>query len=133
MNQQRLAVFLLSVLTVPATFGAEEATDKEQAQAMLADNGKAGDVLSPADSRHHVVEISEFRFSPTELTVRIGDTVEFINRDVVPHTVTELEKNWDSGFLGAEQSWTLKINQQTAAEYFCAYHPSMRGSLKIVR
>jgi plastocyanin len=35
------------------------------------------------------VDLVDFQFDPTELTVSVGDTVTFVNGDSAPHTVTE--------------------------------------------
>ena len=48
----------------------------------------------PADPvpQRHVVEIRGMAFHPEVLEVRRGDTVVWINRDIVPHTATATRK-----------------------------------------
>ena len=43
------------------------------------------------------VIIREMRYEPVELTVAVGDTVEWVNRDLVPHTATAQSREWDPG------------------------------------
>src|SRR5204862_476961 len=45
-------------------------------------------LLLAAASRTHTVEIRGMEFHPAELTVAVGDTIVWINRDIVPHTAT---------------------------------------------
>ena len=70
------------------------------------------------------------QFQPSELTVQKGDTVVFINNDMVEHDVAE-EKNktWSSSPLPAGKSYSLVVNQ--SADYYCTIHPVMKGKLLV--
>ena len=81
--------------------------------------------------RSHTVEIRGFAFLPATLEVAAGDTVLWINRDVVPHTATRDGRGWDSGSLGPEQAWQLVVASRESQPYYCAFHPSMRGMLVV--
>lgn len=86
---------------------------------------------SPAP-RTHTVEIRGFVYVPATLEVAAGDTVVWINRDAVPHTATSDGDTWDSGNVGAEQSWRLVIQGSPATQpYYCEYHPNMRGAVVV--
>lgn len=83
--------------------------------------------------RRHVVEMRGMGFQPRELEVRRGDTVVWINRDVVPHTATSIQKRgWSTGPLVEEQSGHYVPRRPGEDDYFCELHPVMRGKL-IVR
>ena len=77
----------------------------------------------------HKVDIKGMVFSPATLTVEVGDTVTFTNRDGVPHTGTATDKSFDTGFLSEGQSGTVDISKAGAFEYFCMVHPSMKGEI----
>lgn len=79
--------------------------------------------------RTHVVRISRSAFSPASLTVNSGDTIEWRNEDVVPHTATG--KAFDSGRLNAGQKWRFKARARGSLPYICTYHPSMRGTITV--
>lgn len=90
---------------------------------------------SPA-SRTHTVEIRGMAFHPAELAVAPGDTVVWINRDIVPHTATATgggRSRWDTGQLAQGQSGRVVARRVGKASYVCALHPSMRGTLIIER
>jgi plastocyanin len=74
------------------------------------------------------VEIIQMKFHPAELTLQKGDTVVWINRDIVPHDATE-EKGrlWTSGPLAPGNSWSLVVTQ--SADYYCSIHVVMKGKL----
>ncbi len=81
--------------------------------------------------RSHTVEIRGFAYLPATVEVAAGDTVLWINRDVVPHTATRDGRGWDSGSLGAEQAWRLVVASRGTQPYSCTFHPSMRGTLVV--
>jgi plastocyanin len=68
------------------------------------------------------------QFNPAELTVHKGDTVVFVNHDMVTHDVTEeASKAWTSSMLPANESWTMEATQ--SANYYCSLHPVMKGKI----
>ena len=79
----------------------------------------------------HVVEIRQLEFRPAELTVAAGDTVVWINRDIVPHTASALDAGWDSGELPENESWRWVAPDGGRYPYFCEYHPMMKGSISV--
>ena len=82
-------------------------------------------------AKRHVVEIKDFGFEPAELTVAAGDTVVWINRDLVPHTVTAEDEAWDSGSLGENASWQMIALAKGRHPYFCRFHPTMKSALVV--
>jgi plastocyanin len=79
--------------------------------------------------RHHVVEIQAFQFQPQRMVVLPGDTIEWINRDIVPHTVTANEGTWIAQTLKEGQSWKVIVENNGVYSYFCEFHPHMTGVL----
>lgn len=76
----------------------------------------------------HTVEISQMKFFPAEITVKKGDKIVFVNRDIVAHDVTEEEtKAWSSAPLQTEQTWMMVAEK--SANYFCSIHPVMKGRI----
>ena len=83
--------------------------------------------------RRHVVEIRGMAFHPEVLKVRRGDTVVWINRDIVPHTATATRKSgWDTGTLVQGESGQYVASHEGEDPYSCKLHPVMLGKL-IVR
>lgn len=90
--------------------------------------GYSGTNTSP---RNHVVEIRDFKFTPSALTIRQGDTIEWINRDIVPHTATGKSSGWDTQELITEQSGRITFSSAGTGKYICLFHPNMRGEITI--
>lgn len=87
---------------------------------------------APEGPAVRTVEIREMRFRPARLDVAPGDSVVWVNRDVVPHTATASNGAWDSGTLGRGERWTLVVEEGGSIEFVCRFHPTMRGRLDMV-
>jgi plastocyanin len=79
--------------------------------------------------RSHVVAIAGFEFAPSRITVAVGDTVTWVNQDIVPHTASAPAGGWDSGTIASKGRWTVVVREAGRVEYQCALHPSMKGTL----
>ncbi len=77
----------------------------------------------------HVVIIEGLRFEPPVLRVKRGDRVQWVNRDLVPHTVTAADKSFDSGQLAPAAAWKLDTREAGTYRYGCSLHPTMAGTL----
>lgn len=82
--------------------------------------------------RAHTVEIRGMAFHPAELTLTPGDTVVWINRDIVPHTATASgPQPWDTGNLLPGEQGRYVAQSVGVINYICAWHPTMRATLTI--
>jgi plastocyanin len=77
----------------------------------------------------HTVTLENVGFNPGELTVKRGDRVVWVNKDLFPHTVTADGKAFDSGDIPVEKSWTYRAAAPGRYTYTCSYHPGMKGTL----
>lgn len=81
----------------------------------------------------HVVPIQDFIYASTPIRPRIGDTVTWVNEDIVPHTVTAEDGDWDSGEIAPGGRWSMTLAADTAAAYYCVFHPQMKAALPPLR
>ncbi len=95
----------------------------------------AGGIISLATSaaaETHVVEMRGFEFFPAEVKAEIGDTIVWVNKDVVPHTATAGDGAWDSGLMEAGDEFSLAIEADTSVgDYLCTFHPNMVGVISL--
>ncbi|HRO69399.1 MAG TPA: cupredoxin domain-containing protein [Chitinophagaceae bacterium] len=76
--------------------------------------------------KSYTVEIAMMKFTPSTLSVHKGDTIIFVNNDMVTHDVTEQkEKAWRSSTLAAGNTWSMVA--MTSSDYYCSIHPVMTG------
>ena len=79
----------------------------------------------------HTVTIAGMRFSPAVVQARRGERIEWVNNDLVPHTVTARDGSFDSKTIAAGASWAWVPTRAGSAAYACAYHPDMTASVTI--
>lgn len=77
----------------------------------------------------YTVEIKAMQFVPENLTIHKGDTVIWVNKDMVAHDVTEEKKAWTSSALASEASWKKVITK--SEKYYCSIHVVMKGTLVV--
>jgi len=96
---------------------------------LIAQNAESAET-SFSVSRHHV-EISGFAFIPKQLEVKAGDTITWINKDIVPHNIIEsIDQKNISPELAAGEIYTFVVKKPMA--YQCGLHPSMKGKLLLM-
>jgi plastocyanin len=78
-----------------------------------------------------VIHLSNFSFKPASATVKVGDTVQFVNDDPYPHTVTAQDRSFDSGNLDQHASWSYTFTKAGTYTLACTYHPNMKGMLTV--
>lgn len=83
----------------------------------------------PALAASHTVAIEGFKFAPANLTVAVGDTITFVNKDSAPHTATARGGAFDTGRLGRGESATVTIGAAGSFDYICSFHPAMKGTV----
>lgn len=98
--------------------------------AVLVFAGAAAFAGSMPDPGHHRLDMRDLMFRPAELEVAPGDTVTWINRDIVPHTVTAANARWDSGEIPPGGTFTVVVKRDRTLDYICLYHPTMTGRLE---
>ena len=101
--------------------------------AVLAGSGGAARADSSGSSSPTVVQIKNFAYSPSPITIKTGETLEFRNDDPVPHTVTATDKNvpFDSGNMDQNAKWRYTFKEAGTYTYLCTYHTYMKGTVVV--
>lgn len=74
------------------------------------------------------VTLQLMKFNPAVLQVNKGDTVIWINKGMVAHTVKSYQDNkFYSDTLQPDKTWKLLVKD--SATYYCTIHPTMQGKL----
>jgi plastocyanin len=77
------------------------------------------------------VSIDNFTFSPQTLTVVVGASVTWLNRDDVPHSVVSNDKLFKSELLDTDEKYSFKFTKPGEYSYFCGIHPHMTGKIVV--
>ncbi len=75
------------------------------------------------------VVVDNLAFAPAEVQAKVGDTIRWRNKDSFVHSATA-----DGVFdvdLPVGRAGTTILRQAGAIEYFCRYHPNMKGRIGV--
>jgi plastocyanin len=78
----------------------------------------------------HTVTIDAARFSPAELTVSVGDSIVWVNKDILAHTATTKAAGFDSKVIQPGKSWRYTARRKGEFPYTCVFHP-MNGTVRV--
>src|SRR5918995_4605422 len=121
-DQTRVSVHLVE----PAGTAAAGAEPAPQATPVAADAG------ADAAAESLAVDIKDFAFNPPEMTVPVGGSITWTNSDSAPHTATGLDREaLQSGAIAPGASFTHTFDTAGTIEYFCEFHPNMKGSIVV--
>jgi len=85
---------------------------------------------APAHAETITVSIDNFTFTPTELKVKVGDTVTWTNHDDIPHALVSAGK-FRSKTMDTDDSFSFTFAAAGDYKYFCSLHPHMTGMIKV--
>jgi plastocyanin len=68
--------------------------------------------------------------SPAEASAKVGDTIEWVNKDIFAHTATAKNGDWDVT-LSPKTTGTLVLKKPGTVDYYCRFHPNMKATLVV--
>jgi plastocyanin len=86
---------------------------------------------APRRGRQHTVRIEGMVFQPKTIAIAAGDSVVWINKDLVPHAAASSGAGFDSKVLQFNESFARTFVSAGEFEYVCPFHPAMKGTLQV--
>lgn len=119
-----LAALMLAAFSGTGAFAADTITVPSEAAVPVAE--------VPADAI--VVNIEKMKYDQPELKVKTGDTVYWINKEVMPHNVAFKkgvvgDEPFKGEMLKKDQAYSITFNEAGSYEYHCTPHPFMRATV----
>ena len=87
------------------------------------------DGCEEAEPQVHFIDISGMAFSPSTLTISVGDTITWTNQDSAPHSATGDNGEFDSGTLSNGQTFSFTFTTTGTYTYHCAIHNGMTATI----
>ncbi|RVC77156.1 amicyanin [Mesorhizobium sp. M4A.F.Ca.ET.022.05.2.1] len=84
---------------------------------------------SPASAATITVTIDKLVFSPASVEAKVGDTVEWVNKDGLAHTAT-VKGGWEA-MIPPKSRGRMTLTEAGAVDYFCRFHPNMKGRVAV--
>jgi plastocyanin len=77
------------------------------------------------------VKIDNFSFGPQAITVPVGATVTWTNRDDIPHTSVSTEGVFKSKVMDTDEKFSYTFTKAGTYPYYCSIHPKMTGQVVV--
>jgi len=132
MNKNLLVVLIIvMVIIIGAIYFLQQPKNMEDNQPNM--NNDQSDQPSGSEANNSPktfdVTIVNFSFSPTEITIKAGDTVTWTNQESAPHTISG--NGFQSNTLSKGQSFSFTFDNKGVFDYICGIHPSMKGRITV--
>ena len=76
------------------------------------------------------ISMEDLVISPAEASAKVGDTIEWINKDIFAHTATARNGDWDVT-IPPKKTVSSVLKTAGTVEYYCRFHPNMKATLTI--
>ena len=83
-----------------------------------------------ADAATIQITMENLVISPADASAKVGDTIEWINKDIFAHTSTARNGDWDV-MIPPKKTVTSVLNKAGTVEYYCRFHPNMKAALVV--
>ncbi len=76
------------------------------------------------------ISMENLVISPAEAAAKVGDTIEWVNKDILVHTATARNGDWDIT-MPPKKTVTSVLKKAGTIEYYCRFHPNMKATLTV--
>ena len=76
------------------------------------------------------ITIDKLAYAPAEVSAKVGDTIEWVNKDVLAHTATAKNNDWDV-MIGPNKTVRMVLRKPGEIDYYCKFHPNMKGHVAV--
>ena len=77
------------------------------------------------------IKIDNFVFGPQAITVPVGTTVTWTNRDDIPHTAVSIDGVFKSKVMDTDEKFSYTFTKAGTYSYYCSVHPKMTGHIVV--
>jgi plastocyanin len=86
---------------------------------------------TPAPKASATVQMAGMKFAPRRVTIHKGQTIEWVDKDLVDHSV--VAKGVESPDFAQGQTWSHTFARSGVFRYHDGLHPSMKGIVVVKR
>ncbi|MCL5985529.1 MAG: cupredoxin family copper-binding protein [Actinobacteria bacterium] len=127
------SVVLVLLMILLATYGcytqagtvSTKAAETQGQQSSESAAATATETQAPATGNK--ITIQNFAFNPSEIQIKVGETVTWTNMDSAPHTIKS--DSFNSSTLNNGDSFSFTFDKSGNYDYSCGIHPNMKGKI----
>ena len=123
--------FALPLLAAVALAAAGCGSSNSSSSSSSSSSSQAAPATSTASGggKTVTIDMKNIQFSPSSATVKVGQTVKWVNQDSAPHNVTGGPLH--SKTFGQGGSFTFTPKKAETISYVCTIHPNMTAKLTV--
>ena len=92
--------------------------------------GAAVSAAAPPARPVPAIAMAGMHFGPAPAGLKAGDTIVFVNRDIVAHTATARDHSFDV-VVQPRQSARVILRHAGNIAFYCRFHPTIQGMLAV--
>lgn len=89
-----------------------------------------GAMAVPAHAATIQIVMENMVISPAEVSAKVGDTIEWVSKDVLAHTATAKNGDFDVT-IAPKKTVRSVLTKAGTVDYYCRFHPNMKAVLTI--
>lgn len=117
-----VAIVAIAVVLVGCGSGTTTTTEAPDGTATTGAGGSSGGATAQ-------VNMQGLAFDPQTMTINVGDTVNWTNRDEAPHNAVADDKSWKTSVFATGESGSVTFTTAGTFPYICTIHPNMTGTV----
>jgi plastocyanin len=131
-----IAIFAFSLVALLVTFSgctSSAAATTNTSAATTSTSAAATSTVGTNPASKNEILIQSNSFSPDNLSIKVGDTVTWTNKDSYNHTVTAKNGEFDSGNMASGGTFSFTFSKEGTYEYICGIHTFMKGTINVTK
>jgi len=129
-GMKRIGLLMLAVFALAAAgCGSSSNNTSTTSSTPAAPAGTSSTAASSGGGKTVTIDMKNIAFNPSSATVKVGQTVKWVNQDSVPHNVEGGPLK--SSTFGQGGSYTFTPKKAETISYVCTIHPNMKATLTV--
>lgn len=129
MKRRYRNILCTGIIALGAMLAPRYARAQDTSGGSMHSDSMSSNLSSKMPSKSYGVEIRDFAFGPMTLTVPVGATVTWTNKDEEPHTVYSNDDVFRSKALDTDEAFSFTFEKAGTYNYFCSVHPKMMATI----
>jgi plastocyanin len=129
-DMKRIGLLMLAALALAAAgCGSSNKSSSSSSSTSSPAPAPATSTASGGGGGTVTIDMKNIAFNPASATVKVGQTVKWVNQDSAPHNVTGGPLK--SPTFGNGGSYTFTPKKAETISYVCTIHPGMKATLTV--
>jgi plastocyanin len=128
-GMKRIPLLLLAVVALAAAGCGSSSSDNSNSASTPAPAATSDTGTSATSGGAVTIDMKNIAFDPTSVTVKVGQTVKWVNEDDAPHNV--VGGPLKSKTFGKGGSFEYTPKKAETISYVCTIHPGMKATLTV--